>query len=58
MVVREVLSALSPRVELDNALELVNPDSAKSFGSVRMLQTHARTLPGDAGKHSTTDYLD
>ncbi|WP_345535238.1 hypothetical protein [Phytohabitans rumicis] len=40
-----VSAALRARVELDDALKLVDPDGAEALGSVRLLQTHESTVP-------------
>ncbi|GAA4470100.1 hypothetical protein GCM10023170_086400 [Phytohabitans houttuyneae] len=40
-----VSAALRARVELDDALKLMDPDGAEALGSVRLLQTHESTVP-------------
>ncbi|BCJ66885.1 hypothetical protein GCM10009779_25220 [Polymorphospora rubra] len=48
-IVRDDATAPGPRgipgVQLDNALKFVDANGAEAFGTVRVLQTHAATLP-------------
>jgi hypothetical protein len=40
-----VSAALRARVQLDDALKLMDPDGAEALGSVWLLQTHESTVP-------------
>src|SRR5690606_6839772 len=42
-----------PAVELDDPLDLVDPDGPEALGAVRSLQTHAATVPPQPGGPAT-----